>query len=257
MRAILIHGMWSTPDTLQELSSAFSDLGFKVACPRLPFHYEKENMDQAALNGLIHSTVKDYVAAVQTEIDASDEDFILVGHSMGGLIAQLAAAQNPTLKGLILISSAAPAGINAWRWSVIRTFGKNLLKVPIWQKTTTLSFKNIRYGIANTLDKDTQHEIHRLATYESGRVSWQIANWYLYNPAPTAYDPNRISCPIFMVAGEEDKITPIKLQRQIHQTLKQSSLVELPDTCHWTIAGKHLKAVMEQVSPWLKEQKLV
>lgn len=247
---ILIHGMWSTPEVLAPLHDFFVDLGYSVDVPRLPFHFSKEEMDDVNQQNLITSSVSDYLDELQTVINDNRKPVILVGHSMGGLLAQLLAARNPCA-GLILLSSAAPAGINPWSWSVVRTFGANLFKMPLWKHTTKLKLDNISYGIANTLDSNTQQDILAASTYESGKVSWQIANWYLYRNPTTHYDARDIQCPVLIIGGCKDKITPIHLQRKIAQKINQATLHELSDACHWTVSGKHFDAVQTRITSWL------
>ena len=67
---------------------------------------------------------------------------------MGGLLAQLTAARVPCQR-LILLSSAAPAGINGMHLSVLRTLGSNLFLFPLWRKTTALKLANVQYGVTN------------------------------------------------------------------------------------------------------------
>jgi len=263
---VLIHGMWSTPETLIELKAQFEQYGYRVYSPRLPFHFSKAELnDKAKQNALAQASINDYVESLLSFINTLDAPPILVGHSMGGLLAQLVAARTAVNK-MVLISSASPAGINSWSWSVIRTFGHNLFKFPLYKKTTHLLLKNVKYGIANTQSSQVQHDILRKATFESGRASMEIGMWFLFRHPPTFVNAKDIHCPILLVCGAQDRITPVSVQRKIakkystHSALKDSSqevenvtLKVIDEACHWTIGGSHLPAVSNHIFRWLEK----
>ncbi len=254
---ILIHGMWSTPDTLLGLKYRFEDNGYRVYVPRLPGHLEKEEMSSAEINQLKSFGVSDYVESLSVLIESLNEPPILVGHSLGGLLAQLLAAKH-NCKKLVLLSSLAPAGINIWSWSVLRTLGHNVFKFPLWKFITDLNYSNIRYGIANSQSRYIHQQIATEASFESGRVFRQVGMWFLYKRPVTAVSANKIDCPILVVAGEKDKITSIKVQRNIASKYSQkSTLIEISGACHWTVGGTYFDEVCESVFYWLDNESAI
>ncbi|MDX1587356.1 MAG: alpha/beta hydrolase [Oleiphilaceae bacterium] len=248
---VIVHGMWSTPDTLAELREQFEQQGYRVHTPALPFHRSRGDMDATAQEGLKKSGVAHYVAAVEELVNGLTQPPVLIGHSMGGLIAQLV-AQKVAVERLVLLSSAAPAGINAWCWSAIRTLGHNLFKFPLWTSLTDLRPANIRYGIANTQTPELQDRIYQQSTYESGLASFQIAMWFLFSKPHTRLDPQAILCPVLLMGGVEDRITPIASQRKIARLYgDRATLVELPGVCHWTIGGHAVEKIASDIGQWL------
>lgn len=251
---VIVHGMWSTGETLRDMRVSFEKHGFEVHTPNLPGHLPRAQMDDAAREVLCQCGVEEYVRSIQDLVNGLERAPILIGHSMGGLVAQLVAART-TIEALVLVSSAAPAGINAWAWSVMRTFGRNLFLFPMWKKLTQIGLPNIRYGIANTQSQGTQHDIAREVTYESGRASFQIAMWFLFRRPPTRMAADLVDCPILMLGGQQDRITPIQQQRKIAELYRgRARLIELPGVCHWTIGGSALPLVKQHILNWLKQQ---
>jgi len=246
--------MWSTPDTLIELKQAFEYEGYLTHTPRLPLHFARNKLDKKQRSQLARLSILDYLHSLEAFMETLDQPPILVGHSMGGLLAQLIAAKYPCQK-LILISSAPPAGINAWCWSVIRTFGHNLLKFPLWRSTTNLLLKNIRYGIANSQNAAVHREISQNTTLESGLASWQISMWFLFRHPPTKVQYAKIECPVLIISGTEDKITPLKMQFKIAKNYTNKATVKIiPDACHWTISGSHFPEIKQTLFSWLNQQ---
>jgi len=251
---VIVHGMWSTPEALADLRKHFEAGGHTVYTPALPYHKPMAEMDRATQAGLAKSGIGTYVAAIRQLVQGLDRPPILIGHSMGALIAQLV-AQRTDIEGLVLISSAPPAGINAWSWSVIRTFGHNLFKFPMWKVLTDLRPENIRYGIANTQSVEVQRDILRLSTYESGLASFQLGMWFLFRRPATRLDTAAIRCPVLLVSGREDRITPIQVQRKLAQRYgSKATLVELPGVCHWTIGGHAFESVVGEIDAWMSQK---
>ena len=248
---LLIHGMWSTSDTLKELGALFSQRQYKVHAPSLPGHLQIDHMGPEEQNALRAQSLSDYVDAMVDYVQTLEQPPVLVGHSMGGLIAQLV-AQKVECRALITISSAPPAGINGWSWSVVKTFGHNLLKFPLWKKLTELKLSNIAYGIANTQTSEVHSKIMNESTFESGKASFEIGMWFLYSSPPSKVESDKINCPVLVIGGTEDKITPIKVQQRIARLHgPKCTLQVLPGACHWTIADEHLKATEKCIFPWL------
>ncbi len=251
---VLIPGMWSTGDTLSEVKQAFEAQGYKVDSLCLPEHKSKLEYDRTDKRRLARTSLQDYVDFVVSRVTAHDIPPIVVGHSMGGLLAQLVAERVPVCK-LILLSSAAPGGINGWSWSVIRTFGQNLLVFPPWGNVTQVGESNIRYGIANTQSALVQKRILQNMTYESGMATFQIGVGGFFKTGFARVDAKQVTCPILVIGGTADRITPIKVQRAIANKYgQQADLVELSEVCHWTIGGSNFPKVTSIIFRWLDDQ---
>jgi len=248
---IIVHGMWSTSASLSNIREAFESNGYSVSTPNLPLHIPIEEHTPETIKQLAKISITRYVEAIEEVVNRCAEPPILVGHSMGGLISQLVATRC-TLSRLILISPAAPAGINAWTLSMARTLGKNLFLFPPGSKQTSLGIKNIRYGIAQTQSASEQQEILSTSTYDSGRVSLEIGLWFLLFKRPTRVDESKINCPIFIISGDKDRITTAKIQYKMKEKYgDKATLRMIPGACHWTLGGTYFSEVCEGIFNWL------
>ena len=86
---LMIHGAFCGPWSLQGLQEKFEAAGYSVAAPALRFHNGKRPPAALATTGL-----NDYADDLEHEIQELNEAPILVGHSMGGLLAQQLAARH-------------------------------------------------------------------------------------------------------------------------------------------------------------------
>ena len=250
---LLVHGMWSTEGTLSDMRDAFIEEGYQVEALCLPYHYPKAEHTPASKAKLARTRLQDYVDYVVEQVKRQSSPPILAGHSMGALIVQLAAARVPCAR-LILMSSAAPAGINGLSWSAIRTLGRNLLRFPLWQSVTEVGLANVKYGIANAQSTAFQQGIYERCTYESGMATVQISMGTLLRSRSASHvKTQNIQCPVLIVGGTADRITPIRIQRSIAQRFgARGLLVEIPGCCHWTVGGRFFPAIRSEIFKWLR-----
>lgn len=103
---VLIPGAHSQAYQLEPLSRAFAREGFPVYALTLRGH---GTPSAGTVDGL---SMSDYVSEVRDAVHALKVPPILLGHSMGGLIA-LKVAENENLTALILLSAAPPAPVMA------------------------------------------------------------------------------------------------------------------------------------------------
>ncbi|WP_375176598.1 alpha/beta hydrolase [Marinobacter mobilis] len=250
---LLIHGMWSDAETLSDVRDAYQAQGYDVEALTLPFHRPRASHTKESRASLAQTRLQDYVEFVVDRVNRLDRPPILVGHSMGGLLAQLTAARVPCER-LILLSSAAPAGINGLGLSVFRTLGSNLLRFPLWKQTTELKLANVQYGIANAQSEAKQREVYEHCGYESGMVTFQMSVAAFTKSVFAHVEPERITCPVLIIGGTEDRITPIRTQRRIAQRYAgHCQLVEIPGCCHWTIGGRFFGEIRAAMFNWLEQ----
>ena len=107
---ILIHGMSCAGANWKRVASLMTPRGYDCLAPSLPAH--DASPDQPLQVG--RQSLRDYLAFLEQMV-ATREDRrppIIIGHSMGGLLAQQLAARVQPL-ALVLLTPAAPYGITS------------------------------------------------------------------------------------------------------------------------------------------------
>ena len=65
-------------------------------------------------------------------------------------------------------------------------------------------------------------------------------------------DESKVTCPVLVVAGTEDRITPASVVRKVADKYKAvSTYKEFPDHAHWVIGEPGWQEIAEHVSDWL------
>jgi len=104
---LFIHGAGGTSEYLKNYLLFFARAGWQSYAINLRGHHPS---DQEF--ALAQMTIEDYVEDVERVMrELAIENCVLIGHSMGGLIAQKTSMNFKSVKALITISSAPPFGV--------------------------------------------------------------------------------------------------------------------------------------------------
>ena len=101
---LLIHGAFCGPWSLEGLQKKFEAAGYRCKAPALRFHDGARPPAALGTTGLA-----DYAGDLLEEIRALDSAPILVGHSMGGLLAQTLLRRGPRAYRAAVLSCTSPA----------------------------------------------------------------------------------------------------------------------------------------------------
>lgn len=226
-----IHGMWSRPRVWEGLRAHFEARGHKTYAPALPFHDAEPGDPPAPQLGEIGAG--DYVGFLIDQLQQLDEAPVIVGHSMGGMLAQLA-AERLQPRALVLLSPAPTATTGSLGLAPLRTvFGVTTQK-GWWKRPTLIDRERARWGIFNEVPADiAEREIDALI-WDSGRVLFQTAMPWADPAKGTKVDYARLSMPALVLVGDHDRITPVATARATARQLTgQVDYRELPGVSHW------------------------
>lgn len=227
--------MWSRPSALAMLRAELGAAGIASEAPALPFHDIPRASPPPA--GLAAIRIEDYAAAIAAHMRGMAAPPVLLGHSMGGLVAQLA-AQAVRPAGLVLLSTAPSAAAQAQALGPYRTLGRIALRWGWWRRPTLIDAASARWGIFNGVPATEAEEAIAELTWDSGRVLAQIAFPGLDPARATAVAYGRLSgVPCLLVCGRADRITPHRVTERTARALAAAGArVEtmlLPETGHW------------------------
>lgn len=198
---ILVHGMWSQANVWDNWLPALHAAGYGTTALNLPGH--EPGRPDSALKGL---GLGEYADAVLAEMRKHEKP-VLIGHSMGGLISQLAAARGDA-GALVLISSAVPSPLFPLRpktmIGTLRAFSNPLL----YRSTLRLLRWEANYLLFNRLDAADKPACYQLLIAESGRAAYQVAFGPLNLAGSNRVDKAAVTCPVLSLAGADDRIVP-------------------------------------------------
>ncbi|MBU0993185.1 MAG: alpha/beta hydrolase [Proteobacteria bacterium] len=248
---VMIHGMCSTNSHWANYKQFFEDHGYRCVTPVLRFHDMHPDAEPDPALGT--TGLLDYTEDLEKEIKQIDDTPILMGHSMGGLLAQILTTKIP-VKALVLLTPASPAGIMALKYSVIKTFSDIMFKWKFWKKPFLFSLKTMKYGVINLLPPDEQEKIYRTFVYESGLAGFQIGFWTFDFSGAAKVDKKKITCPVLVIGAQKDKITPVSVVKKVAKRYKTvSTYKEFSDHAHWVLSEPGWEDITGYIASWLND----
>ena len=223
MRApvIMVHGAFCGGWTFDAFRQPFEAAGHRVITPDLVGHDGVQ-----AVAGVSMSA---YARQIAQLVRACETPPILVGHSLGGLVAQMAASRAKISK-LILLAPSAPWGVSGASLEEAVSAVSLYSLGPYWMQAIAPDYGVVRRYSVDKLQRPERKAIFARMTAESGRALWETLNWWL-DPFMTT-SVSSPGCPVLAIAGGQDVIHPPATVRQTAARLGGSVEV-FPEMSHW------------------------
>lgn len=223
MRApvIMVHGAFCGGWTFDAFRAPFETAGHAVLAPDLIGHDGGQ-----AVAGV---SMTDYARQIVRLIETCEEPPILIGHSMGGLVAQMAASRARVSK-LILLAPSAPWGVSGASLEEAASAVSLYALGPYWLQAIAPDYGVVRRYSVDRLPRPARKAIFARMTAESGRALWETLNWWL-DPFMTT-SVAAPGCPVLAIAGGKDVIHPPATVRQTVARLGGSVEV-FSEMSHW------------------------
>ena len=191
----------------------------------------------------IEAMAHDAVAFIRAlELEQVD----LLGFSMGGMIAQLIAADEPQLVRKVILAGTGPAGgvgiTKVTRLSHVDTV-RGLLTLQDPKQflffTRTPAGRRAGKEFLARLKERTEHRDKRISLRSYGAQLKAIHRWGQQQPA----DLSVIHQPVLVANGETDRMVPTSNSRDLARRLPNAELVIYPDAGHGGIFQFHRQFV--------------
>ena len=245
---VFIHGAWSRGQQLAAARAAFEERGYTAHTPTLRYHELpiKDGAMKVASLSLLDYT-DDLVAFVNSLGSAP----LLVGHSMGGLVAQLVAARTRHA-GLVAACPGPAAGTLGGTRTSLRMSLPHVLRPRSWNKPwRPPTSEQFRRWIANTQTEDIAREIYDGLVCESGRYLWELLLGTLKLSKATVVDFAAVTTPVLVMWAEYDRIVPAGVARQTAARYQHGTCVEIPRSDHMVFSGAALPVTMSYIDDWM------
>lgn len=228
---VLIHGMWSRPHVWRNFKHFLEDHGYRVVTPTLRHHDIEPGAESHP--DLATTSLLDYATDLEREIRLLDEKPYIIGHSMGGTLAQMMAERGLT-HGAVLLATAHCAPVLSFNPSVINFLIREARLTSFWRRTQIPSFRLMRKTILNGFNDHDAHNFYATLVPESGRVAFEFALWFFDKRRAALVDAEKVDCPLLMLTGTDDHLTPIATTRRLAAYYgSKAKLEELPGRAHW------------------------
>jgi non-heme chloroperoxidase len=206
---VFVHGLWLLPSSWDRWAALFEEHRYTALTPGWPDDpdtVQEANAHPEVFAGKSIGQVADHF---ETIIRGLDHKPAIIGHSFGGLLAQILAG-----RGLAAVSVAIdPApfrGVLPLPISALRSAFPVLGNPANRNRAVPLTYEQFRYGFANAVSEEEARQLYEdFAVPASGKPLFQAASANL-NPWTEAKvdtkNPDR--GPLLIISGEKDHTVP-------------------------------------------------
>lgn len=238
---VMVHGAFCAGWAFEAFREPFEAGGWRVLAPDLPGH--------GAEGGVAGLSMRDYAGALVRLCDPLPERPVLVGHSMGGLVCQMAARRIQPA-ALALLAPSPPWGVTGSSVEeAITAFGVQFAD-PFWAGSVTPDRHLMRHHSLDRVPRGAREAILERLRPESGRAVREVLNWWMDPFLTTSVGAGPLPCPTLVLAGERDVVHPPATVRQTAERIG-GRFVALPGMSHWLIGEEGWEDVARTVLDWL------
>jgi len=232
----------------------FEDRGYTVHTPTLRYHDLPLDDGAAKIAPL---SLRDYADDVSALVNSLDSPPLVVGHSLGGLIAQLVAAQTRHA-GLVAATPAPAAGIFSTYPGTVRVFfGHYLHRRPWARPLYPMTWKLFRRYGTNTTDEPLAREFYTELVCESGRVYCEMAFWFLDRKRASRVDFAAVTTPVLAIGARQDRLMNRRVARATAKRYASGTYVEIPASDHLVFHGNALPVTMARIDEWMARHRIL
>ena len=234
---VFVHGLWLLPSSWQRWAEAFEEAGYIALTPDWPddpASVAEANANPAVMANKTVGQVADHFSNVIAQLERKPA---VIGHSFGGLLAQLLAGRG--LSAVTVAIDPAPfRGVLPLPFSALKAAWPVLGNPANRSRAVPLTYEQFRYAFANAVSEDEAQQLYRTyAVPAPGAPLFQAAAANV-NPWTEAQvdAQNHERGPLLIVSGQKDHTVPWSIanasfrQQQINSGLTE--IVEMPNRGH-------------------------
>jgi non-heme chloroperoxidase len=245
---VFIHGAFCGGWCFADIMPEFAQRGWSCQAPDLPFHVPGPTRTPDPQ--LAKQSITDYTRNMAEFLARFPEPPVIVGHSMGGLIAQQLAAQG-LARALVLLAPASPWGVLPSTPAEM-TLAKGLMQAsPFWNKALNPSFEVAKGDSLASLDPQAQRRIFDMFSAESGLALFELFFWMFDQQRATAVDAAKVTCPVRVVSGSDDKVISPVTGRKVAALYANATFEEDAGRGHFLIMEEGAAKLAARCADWV------
>ena len=206
---VFVHGLWLLPGSWQRWAEVFEEAGYIALMPDWPDDpatVAEANANPGVMAGKTVGQVADHFSAVIAQLERKPA---VVGHSFGGLLAQILAGRGQSAV-TVAIAPAPFRGVLPLPFSALKASWPVLGNPANRHRAVPLSDEQFRYAFANAVGEDEARQLYRtFAVPASGAPLFQAATANVNPWTQAQVDTlNQERGPLLIVSGEKDHTMP-------------------------------------------------
>ena len=235
---VLLHGAFADNESFRGWTAMLAERGHRAVAP---LRRGRRGFGPDRAEGL---TFDDYVTDTVAVLDTLDAPPVLVGHSLGALVAQRLAEQGRA-RALVLLAPAPPGALTA-QPVALRHFAPLMPRIAAGRPFVVGPAACSALAL-NSMPAADRPEIHAHLTPESGKVYRDLML------GAVRVDAAKVTVPVLVLGGDEDRIISTRLLRKTAHHYGVRPRV-LAGRGHWLMAEPGWQQLVDDVLAWLRER---
>ena len=235
---LLVHGMFGGAWYFERYQRFFAGRGYESHALDLRGHH-----DSRAVEDLGRVSVSDYVDDALTVARDLGRP-IVIGHSMGGLIAQKL-AEADAVAAAVLVAAAPPRWITPATPLLLRKQVKHAWRILRQKPVSGAAEDHLELSLNRLPPDEAVVALSRLVP-ESGRAALQLSF------SAVAVDERKVRCPMLGIVGLDDRFIVPRVMRSIARKYDMR-LIEVPGHAHFIITEPGWELPAGMITDWLDE----
>jgi pimeloyl-ACP methyl ester carboxylesterase len=254
---VFVHGLWLLPSSWDRWATVFEDAGYTALAPGWPDDpdtVEEANAHPEVFAGKTVGQVADHYAAVIAKLDRKPA---VIGHSFGGLLAQMIAGRGLSA-ATVAIDAASFRGVLALPISALKSARPVIGNPANYHRAVPLTYEQFRFGFANAVSEDEAKELYEtFAVPASGTPLFQVATENVNPWTEVKVDTkNPDRGPLLIISGEKDNTAPTAMADGIYKKQQRNpsvtEIVELPNRGHALVIDSGWREVADTALTFIR-----
>jgi pimeloyl-ACP methyl ester carboxylesterase len=199
---------------------------------------------------LIGCGLVDYRAELAAILSALPEPTVLVGHSMGAVLAQQLAADG-LASALVLVGPAPRAGLLPATESERQAARGFMSLGPFWTGVIHPVFEVAAQDSLNRLPEAERRAVFDRFDPESGQALFELFFWMFDEAQAAAVDVEAVRCPVLCLSGSDDRVVSPATARETAASLANAVFREAPGRGHMLPLEPGAEALASDIAAWL------
>jgi non-heme chloroperoxidase len=244
---VMLHGANAGGWCFDKFGKVFTELGWTCHAPDLIGH-GAQKADAAKL--LLDKGIADYRDEMRAFVKSLGAPPVLLGHSMGAVIAQQLAAEG-LASMLILVSPAPRSGILP-QTDPEKQLAQDLMAAgSFWTKVLDPVFDLARIYTLNRLPEAEQRTVFDKFGPESGRALFELFFWMFDRTGATVVDTAKIRCRVLCLSGSDDRIVSLETARMTADGIKDAAFWVIQGHGHMLILEPGAEQIARRIMSWI------
>jgi pimeloyl-ACP methyl ester carboxylesterase len=254
---VFIHGLWLLASSWDRWGAVFEEAGYAAVAPGWPADPETvadANAHPDLMAGKTVGQVADHYTQVIGQLKKKPA---VIGHSFGGLIAQIVAGRG-LATATVAVDPAPFRGVLPLPFSALKSASPVLLNPANRSRAIALTYEQFRYGWANALGEDEAKDLYR--TFHVPGPGAPIFQAAMANLNPwtevKVNTTNAARGPLLILSGENDHTVPWSVANASYKQQSRNAGVteirKMPNRGHALVIDSGWREVADAALTFIK-----